>query len=82
MVFGGVHHSAKGASLPSQPLPGPFTNGPYEIASLAPPCIPPRRGGGWSVGFEDRVDFVEEGWEFVLNDFPDFSVSDFWVSVD
>ena len=28
-----LHHSAKGASLPSQPLPGPFTNGPYGIAA-------------------------------------------------
>ncbi len=31
MVFGGVFHSAKGSSLPSQPLPGPFSNGPYGV---------------------------------------------------
>ncbi len=33
-VDGGVRRSAKGASLPSQPLPGPFTNGPYGIVDL------------------------------------------------
>ena len=31
--FEGVHHSAKGASLPSQHLPGPFSNGPYEMSA-------------------------------------------------
>ena len=32
--------------------------------------------------FEEGGDFVEEGWEFLLDDFPDFLVSDFGVSMD
>ncbi len=32
--FGRVRRSAKGASLPSQPLPGPFSNGPYGFRPL------------------------------------------------
>ena len=47
MILSGVHHSAKGTSLPSQHLPGPFSNGSY-VGSIAPAssCILPQRGGG------------------------------------
>ena len=41
-----------------------------------------RRGGFGSGLFEEVGDFGEEGWEFLLDDFPDFLVSDFGVSVD
>ncbi len=44
----GVHHSAKGASLPSQHLPGPFSNGLYGVAF---PLVVHERvmGVGWEM---------------------------------
>ncbi len=43
MVFGASIILRRGASLPSQPFPGPFSNGPYVVA--APPCAEAKGAG-------------------------------------
>ena len=60
----------------------PFADAKRGGASHAPLDTRLRGYDGVLGLFEESGDFVEEGWEFLLDDFPDFLVSDFGVSVD
>ena len=62
--------------------PVPVQASPARVALLARAPLRCANGVGDLGLFEEVGDFGEEGWEFLLDDFPDFLVSNFWVAVD